>query len=133
MSRGIDFQNVSNVINFDFPTSAKQYIHRAGRTARGDNKGRVINLMIGQEERDCLDKVTEVTGISVDRFKFKMEQVEGLRFVPISNNEFNRKIRGRASDALDKCSKRAIRDGRVAEIKQAILNSKKLQVRLTLI
>jgi len=89
--------------------------------------------MIGQEERDCLDKVTEVTGISVDRFKFKMEQVEGLRFVPISNNEFNRKIRGRASDALDKCSKRAIRDGRVAEIKQAILNSKKLQVRLTLI
>jgi hypothetical protein len=38
-------------------------------------------------------------------------------------------IRGRASDALDKCSKRAIRDGRVAEIKQAILNSKKLQVR----
>lgn len=133
MSRGIDFQNVSNVINFDFPTSAKQYIHRAGRTARGDNKGRVINLMIGQEERDCLDKVTEVTGISVDRFKFKMEQVEGLRFVPISNNEFNRKIRGRASDALDKCSKRAIRDGRVAEIKQAILNSKKLQVRFTLI
>jgi len=113
VSRGIDFQNVSNVINFDFPTSAKQYIHRAGRTARGDNKGRVINLMIGQEERDCLDKVTEVTGIAVDRFKFKMEQVEGLR--------------GRASDALDKCSKRAIRDGRVAEIKQAILNSKKLQ------
>lgn len=83
VSRGIDFQNVSNVINFDFPTSAKQYIHRAGRTARGDNKGRVINLMIGQEERDCLDKVTEVTGIAVDRFKFKMEQVEGLRFVSI--------------------------------------------------
>ena len=41
-------------------------------------------------------------------------------------------IRGRASDALDKCSKRAIRDGRVAEIKQAILNSKKLQVRFPL-
>jgi hypothetical protein len=46
--------------------------------------------MIGQEERDCLDKVTEVTGIAVDRFKFKMEQVEGLRFVSIvPNNELN--------------------------------------------
>ena len=39
LSRGIDFQNVSNVINFDFPTTPNQYIHRAGRTARGDNKG----------------------------------------------------------------------------------------------
>ena len=39
LSRGIDFQNVSNVLNFDFPTTSNQYIHRAGRTARGDNKG----------------------------------------------------------------------------------------------
>ena len=39
LSRGIDFQNVSNVLNFDFPSTPTQYIHRAGRTARGDNKG----------------------------------------------------------------------------------------------
>lgn len=38
VSRGIDFQCVSNVINFDFPLDVQSYIHRAGRTARGNHQ-----------------------------------------------------------------------------------------------
>lgn len=37
VARGIDFQCVSNVINFDFPLDVNSYVHRAGRTARGNN------------------------------------------------------------------------------------------------
>lgn len=37
VARGIDFFHVSNVINFDFPLDINSYIHRAGRTARGNN------------------------------------------------------------------------------------------------
>ncbi|KAF8820189.1 DEAD/DEAH box helicase domain-containing protein [Cardiosporidium cionae] len=35
-SRGIDFKNVNHVINFEFPTDAVAYIHRAGRVTRGN-------------------------------------------------------------------------------------------------
>lgn len=38
VARGIDFQYVTSVINFDFPLDVAAYVHRAGRTARGTNK-----------------------------------------------------------------------------------------------
>lgn len=41
VARGIDFQYVSNVINFDFPLDITSYVHRAGRTARGNNTVRI--------------------------------------------------------------------------------------------
>ena len=44
LSRGIDFQHVSNVINFDFPSNESQYVHRAGRTARAGTKGNFKGL-----------------------------------------------------------------------------------------
>ena len=44
VARGIDFQFVSTVINFDFPLDTYSYIHRAGRTARGANKVRFLIL-----------------------------------------------------------------------------------------
>lgn len=44
VSRGIDFQFVSNVINFDFPLDVDSYIHRAGRTARGNNQVCIMKI-----------------------------------------------------------------------------------------
>jgi hypothetical protein len=35
VSRGVDFRDVANVINFDFPLTIRAYVHRCGRTARG--------------------------------------------------------------------------------------------------
>uniref|UniRef100_UPI001EAF3551 probable ATP-dependent RNA helicase DDX52 n=1 Tax=Oncorhynchus gorbuscha TaxID=8017 RepID=UPI001EAF3551 len=34
LARGIDFKGVNLVLNYDFPTSAVEYIHRIGRTGR---------------------------------------------------------------------------------------------------
>lgn len=35
MSRGIDIDGISHVINFDMPPDPEDYVHRIGRTARG--------------------------------------------------------------------------------------------------
>jgi len=43
-ARGLDFPFVSHVINFDFPESESDYLHRAGRAGRAGRKGIVITL-----------------------------------------------------------------------------------------
>lgn len=44
MARGMDIDNVANVVNYDVPTFIKTYIHRVGRTARAGRAGRSVTL-----------------------------------------------------------------------------------------
>lgn len=44
MARGLDFKNISCVINYDFPTSVPNYIHRIGRTGRAGQKGEALTF-----------------------------------------------------------------------------------------
>eukprot|EP01033_Poteriospumella_lacustris_P000910 gene911-653_t len=46
VSRGIDFANVSFVVNFDFPVTSAAYIHRIGRTARGMQTGTALSFVM---------------------------------------------------------------------------------------
>lgn len=46
VSRGIDFLNVSCVVNFDLPTSLAAYIHRIGRTARAHQSGIALSFIV---------------------------------------------------------------------------------------
>ncbi len=43
-SRGLDFPFLTHVYNYDFPHTASDYIHRAGRTGRAGKKGIVISI-----------------------------------------------------------------------------------------
>ena len=45
LSRGIDIQQVSLVINYDLPKEKETYIHRIGRSGRYGRKGSVINFV----------------------------------------------------------------------------------------
>jgi ATP-dependent RNA helicase DeaD len=44
-ARGIDISHLTHVINFDFPESAEQYVHRTGRTGRAGRTGTAISLI----------------------------------------------------------------------------------------
>ncbi|KAL2103522.1 hypothetical protein ACEWY4_000390 [Coilia grayii] len=44
LARGIDFKGVNLVVNYDFPTSAIEYIHRVGRTGRAGHLGKAITF-----------------------------------------------------------------------------------------
>jgi superfamily II DNA/RNA helicase len=51
LSRGIDVQQVSLVINYELPTQRESYIHRIGRSGRFGRKGVTINLVCPDEVR----------------------------------------------------------------------------------
>jgi ATP-dependent RNA helicase DDX56/DBP9 len=120
VSRGIDFRNVSNVINFDFPPEINSYIHRAGRTARGNNKGSVLSF-VSLKEKDAMDLVEEHLEASyniddaavIKKHMFKMDDIEPFRY--------------RAKDAWFAVTKTAIKEARVKEIKREIKNSEKMK------
>lgn len=38
-SKGLDLENIQHVINFDMPDDIENYVHRIGRTGRGNSKG----------------------------------------------------------------------------------------------
>lgn len=48
-ARGLDIQDITHIINLDFPANANEYLHRAGRTARGDAHGTTISLVTKKE------------------------------------------------------------------------------------
>ncbi len=54
LSRGIDIQQLSLVINYDIPNDKSTYIHRIGRSGRYGRKGVAINL-VSKDEIHLID------------------------------------------------------------------------------
>ncbi|KAI8805680.1 P-loop containing nucleoside triphosphate hydrolase protein [Cladochytrium replicatum] len=140
VSRGIDFTFVQSVINFDLPRSARGYTHRVGRTARGvgnrgwalsfvtDEDGNIgvktmvkkgangqkkVVLVTDEEVFERIRKKQEDVGREITPYTFDMEQVEAFRY--------------RCEGALRSVTKSAIKDARLKEIKNELLNSEKLK------
>ncbi|EKM83393.1 hypothetical protein AGABI1DRAFT_65941 [Agaricus bisporus var. burnettii JB137-S8] len=53
-ARGLDIPNVSSVINYTFPLTIEDYIHRIGRTGRGDKSGQSITFFTGDNHERSL-------------------------------------------------------------------------------
>ena len=48
-ARGLDIPDITHIINMDFPAEPSEYIHRAGRTARGNRKGQCYSIVNPRE------------------------------------------------------------------------------------
>ena len=49
-ARGIDVPGVDYVINYDLPVKTENYVHRVGRTGRGNNRGTAISYCSVEEK-----------------------------------------------------------------------------------
>uniref|UniRef100_A0A669CV58 Probable ATP-dependent RNA helicase DDX52 n=1 Tax=Oreochromis niloticus TaxID=8128 RepID=A0A669CV58_ORENI len=59
LARGIDFKGVNLVLNYDFPTSAVEYIHRIGRTGRAGHQGKAVTFFT-ENDKPLLRSIANV-------------------------------------------------------------------------
>merc|ERR1719266_402903 len=55
--RGVDFERINIVINYDMPKVADMYLHRVGRSGRFGTKGLSISFVSSEEDTGILDQV----------------------------------------------------------------------------
>ena len=116
VSRGIDFKYVSNVINFDFPTTVTSYTHRVGRAARGQQtaEGTVLSFISTSEQTFFEDVRSHFqSNANFKPYQFRMEELESFKY--------------RSRDALRAVTTIAVREARIKEIKREILTSQTLK------
>lgn len=131
ISRGIDFQNVACVLNFDLPTTSKSYTHRIGRTGRAGKVGMALSFVVPSElfgkhrptsfptakyDETVLAKIIKrqaKLGQEVKPYHFEMQQVDAFRY--------------RMTDALRAVTRLAIQEARAREIRQELVKSEKLK------
>ncbi len=65
-ARGIDIDRLGQVINFDLPEVAEDYVHRIGRTGRAGNAGEAFSLVC-IDERHLLHRIEKLTGAQIER------------------------------------------------------------------
>ena len=68
-ARGIDIAGVEYVVNYDLPEQPENYVHRVGRTGRGNKRGLAVSFC-SPEERPLLEAIETYTGNEIGRIEF---------------------------------------------------------------
>jgi len=69
-ARGIDVANVAQVVNFDLPKVAEDFVHRVGRTGRASARG-IASTFAGPAERNDLRKIERALSIRMTHFRVR--------------------------------------------------------------
>jgi len=73
LSRGIDIQQLSLVINFDLPKDKETYIHRIGRSGRYGRKGVSINL-VSNNELHLIEELNNYYNTKIDEMPANIDE-----------------------------------------------------------
>lgn len=78
MARGMDLDDVANVINYDVPSFLKTYIHRVGRTARAGRAGRCVTLVKSGQVKGMMRMLKKADGNKLQPFPLHQDRMKAL-------------------------------------------------------
>lgn len=67
LSRGIDIDGLSHVINFDVPDDPADYVHRVGRTARADKKGIAVTFINDGKDQMLFHQIEQLIEREIEK------------------------------------------------------------------
>ncbi|XP_056283979.1 ATP-dependent RNA helicase DDX51 [Pseudoliparis swirei] len=77
-ARGIDVAGIKCVVNYDAPQYIRTYIHRIGRTARAGKTGLAFTFLLGVQEKNFLQMVTEAGTPGIQKQIVKPQNLKGM-------------------------------------------------------
>lgn len=87
-ARGIDVKGVNFVVNYDLPEQAENYVHRVGRTGRGNERGIAVSFC-SEEEKPVLLEIEEYLGKKINVMNIeKTEYHQTLEFTKDHDNDW---------------------------------------------
>ena len=78
VARGLDFPAVDWVVQLDCPEDAETYIHRVGRTARYEHKGRAVLFLAPSEEEGMLKRLGQKK-VTVEKINVRQKKQQSIR------------------------------------------------------
>lgn len=75
--RGIDIPSMDYVVNYDLPENPENYVHRCGRTGRGNNKGHALSFC-AENESVLLEEIEKYTGHEIEVFDLRPEDYHAI-------------------------------------------------------
>ncbi len=115
-ARGLDIDQLPQVVNYDLPNVPEDYVHRIGRTGRAGATGKAVSLVCGEEGKLLAD-IEAFIGMKIDRsdvpgFEFTDEWI--MNAAPSRNRDQNRdqnRDGGRNANAEKRSRSRGQRSG----------------------
>ena len=108
VSRGIDIDDITLVINYDVPREVEDYVHRIGRTARAGEEGMSITL-VSEDEQFRFKQIEDFLGKDIYKIPIPVELGEGPAYEPEKHkvrasgkSSRNRKSRSRKGNGTSK-------------------------------
>ena len=92
LSRGIDVEGISLVINYDVPPDPEDYVHRVGRTARAETTGTAVTFINEKDQRKFLS-IENLIGDTINKLPLPASIGEGPVYEPQVKRKTNFKKR----------------------------------------
>lgn len=116
VARGIDFENLTHVINYDYPTGKQTYVHRIGRTGRNGKTGVAVSL-VTPDETSMVKQVERYRGQSVEFRKRERPSKEQEKSFLSRQQEKIAREKSKASGFRRTISKLTIGGGRKSKMR----------------